>query len=120
MRPGDSLKERMAVNGYLLNGYCAMPSPFAAEIYARLGWDTVTIDMEHGSIGFYGAGDDGIRSRTAGADPEGGCGDHRNAARRRGARDHVRDDQHGGGGSRTGSCMQVSAARDAESAPAHA
>lgn len=55
MRPGDSLKERMAVNGYLLNGYCAMPSPFAAEIYARQGWDTVTIDMEHGSIGFDGA-----------------------------------------------------------------
>jgi 4-hydroxy-2-oxoheptanedioate aldolase len=52
MRPGDSLKERMAVNGYLLNGYCAMASPFAAEIYSRLGWDTVTIDMEHGSIGF--------------------------------------------------------------------
>ena len=45
----------MAVNGYLLNGYCAMPSPFAAEIYARQGWDTVTIDMEHGSIGFDGA-----------------------------------------------------------------
>jgi 2-keto-3-deoxy-L-rhamnonate aldolase RhmA len=39
MRPGDSLKERMAFNGYLLNGYCAMPSPFAAEIYARQGWD---------------------------------------------------------------------------------
>jgi 4-hydroxy-2-oxoheptanedioate aldolase len=52
MGPGDSLKERMAVNGYLLNGYCAMPCPFAAEIYARLGWDTMTIDMEHGSIGF--------------------------------------------------------------------
>jgi 4-hydroxy-2-oxoheptanedioate aldolase len=49
-----SLKERMAVNGYLLNGYCAMPSPFAAEIYARQGWDAVTIDMEHGSIGFDG------------------------------------------------------------------
>jgi 4-hydroxy-2-oxoheptanedioate aldolase len=29
-----------------------MPSPFAAEIYSRQGWDTVTIDMEHGSIGF--------------------------------------------------------------------
>ena len=55
MGPGDSLKERMAVNGYLLNGYCAMPCPFAAEIYARQGWDTVTIDMEHGSIGFDGA-----------------------------------------------------------------
>ena len=55
MRPGDSLKERMAASGYLLNGYCAMPSPFAAEIYSRQGWDSVTIDMEHGSIGFDGA-----------------------------------------------------------------
>jgi 4-hydroxy-2-oxoheptanedioate aldolase len=32
-----------------------MPSPFAAEIYSRQGWDSVTIDMEHGSIGFDGA-----------------------------------------------------------------
>lgn len=55
MRPVESLKERMAANGYLLNGYCGMPSPFAAEIYSRQGWDAVTIDMEHGSIGFDGA-----------------------------------------------------------------
>ena len=52
MRPEKSLKELMAVKGYLLNGYCSMPSPFAAEIYSRQGWDSVTLDMEHGSIGF--------------------------------------------------------------------
>ena len=52
MRPSQSLKERMAAKGYLLNGYCGMPSAFAAEIYSRQGWDAVTLDMEHGSIGF--------------------------------------------------------------------
>jgi 4-hydroxy-2-oxoheptanedioate aldolase len=49
------LKARLAARGLLLNGYIGMPSPFAAEIYARQGWDCVTIDMEHGSIGFDGA-----------------------------------------------------------------
>ena len=55
MRPGRSLKERVALNDYVLNGYCQISSPFAAEVYALQGWDSVTIDMEHGSIGFDGA-----------------------------------------------------------------
>ena len=48
----EVLSERLAANGYVLNGYCQMPSPAAAEIYARQGWDVVTLDLEHGSIGF--------------------------------------------------------------------
>ena len=51
MRPGDSLKERMAVNGYLLNGYCAMPSPFAVNLYEniqRLKLDVRQIAALHG------------------------------------------------------------------------
>ena len=38
--------------GYVLNGYVSMPSPAACELYAIQGWDSVTLDMEHGSIGF--------------------------------------------------------------------
>jgi 4-hydroxy-2-oxoheptanedioate aldolase len=55
MRLARSLKERVALNDYVLNGYCQISSPFAAEVYALQGWDAVTIDMEHGSIGFDGA-----------------------------------------------------------------
>ena len=47
-----TLKERLAEKPYVLNGYCAMPSAFAAEVYARAGWDAVTIDMQHGAIGY--------------------------------------------------------------------
>jgi 4-hydroxy-2-oxoheptanedioate aldolase len=46
------LRARLARSGYVLNGYCSMPSPAAAEIYARQGFDCVTLDLEHGSIGF--------------------------------------------------------------------
>jgi len=46
------LAARLARSGYVLNGYCSMPSPAAVEIYARQGFDCVTLDLEHGSIGF--------------------------------------------------------------------
>jgi 4-hydroxy-2-oxoheptanedioate aldolase len=41
----------------VLNGYISMASPAAAELYAMQGWDAITIDMEHGSIGFDAAVD---------------------------------------------------------------
>lgn len=31
-----------------LNGWSAMPSVIAIEAYAKLGWDCITIDMQHG------------------------------------------------------------------------
>lgn len=46
-----SLKERIAVKGYVLNGYCQMPGAFSAEVYSRQGWDCVTLDLQHGLIG---------------------------------------------------------------------
>ena len=48
----QSLKNRLEKNGYVLNGYVSMASPYSAELYALQGWDAVTLDMEHGSIGF--------------------------------------------------------------------
>jgi len=48
----QSLKNRLEKNGYVLNGYVSMASPYSAELYALQGWDSVTLDMEHGSIGF--------------------------------------------------------------------
>lgn len=46
-----SLKERIAAKGYVLNGYCQMPGAFVAEVYSRQGWDSVTLDLQHGMIG---------------------------------------------------------------------
>lgn len=47
-----SIKAVCGARGYVLNGYVSMPSPAACELYAMQGWDSVTLDMEHGSIGF--------------------------------------------------------------------
>ena len=50
MIPG--LTERLAKKGHVLNGYCAIPCAFSAELYARQGYDAVTLDLQHGLIGF--------------------------------------------------------------------
>jgi len=39
--------DRAAVNGWL-----AIPSSFAAEIMAHQGWDTLTIDLQHGVVDY--------------------------------------------------------------------
>lgn len=52
MPPYKSIKAIWRERGYVLNGYVSMPSPAACELYAIQGWDCVTLDMEHGSIGF--------------------------------------------------------------------
>ncbi len=34
------------------NGWLSIPSPLVAEIMARAGWDSITVDMQHGMLGF--------------------------------------------------------------------
>ena len=35
-----------------VNGWCAIPSSFSAEVMARQGWDSITIDTQHGLVGY--------------------------------------------------------------------
>jgi 4-hydroxy-2-oxoheptanedioate aldolase len=35
-----------------VNGWLAIPSSFSAEVMAHQGWDTLTIDMQHGMIDY--------------------------------------------------------------------
>ncbi len=35
-----------------INGWLAIPNSFAAEVMAHQGWDTLTIDMQHGVIDY--------------------------------------------------------------------
>ena len=35
-----------------VNGWCAIPSSFSAETMAHQGWDTVTVDMQHGVVDY--------------------------------------------------------------------
>lgn len=35
-----------------ISGWCYIPSPVSAEAMAMIGWDLLTIDMQHGMIGY--------------------------------------------------------------------
>lgn len=44
----NNLKKIWAAGGVVVNGWCAIPSGFSAEVMAQCGWDSITIDMQHG------------------------------------------------------------------------
>jgi 4-hydroxy-2-oxoheptanedioate aldolase len=45
---GNKLKEIWRAGGVALNGWLNIPSGFSAEVMAHAGWDSVTIDLQHG------------------------------------------------------------------------
>jgi 4-hydroxy-2-oxoheptanedioate aldolase len=45
----NALKRLLAEGRRGLNGWIAIPNSLAAEVYAAQGWDSVTIDMQHGA-----------------------------------------------------------------------
>ena len=44
-------RELLAQGRIVLNGWSVIPGGFLAEVMASLGWDALTIDMQHGIIG---------------------------------------------------------------------
>ena len=44
----NKLKARIAAGKANVNGWLAIPSGFSAEVMAQCGWDSVTVDMQHG------------------------------------------------------------------------
>src|SRR5262245_21308086 len=46
----NALKKKIADGVCCVGGWAAIPSAFATEIYAAQGWDSVTLDMQHGSL----------------------------------------------------------------------
>lgn len=46
------LKRRWAEGRATINGWLAIPSPFAAEVMAHQGWDSLTVDMQHGIVDY--------------------------------------------------------------------
>jgi 4-hydroxy-2-oxoheptanedioate aldolase len=51
MRP-NKLREIWRSGGAAVNGWLAIPNGFSAETMAHQGWDTLTIDMQHGVIDY--------------------------------------------------------------------
>lgn len=46
----NKLRSLWAANGSAVNGWLAIPNSFCAEVMALQGWDTLTIDLQHGLI----------------------------------------------------------------------
>ena len=44
----NHLKRRLQAGKACVNAWLAIPSGFSAEVMAQCGWDSVTVDMQHG------------------------------------------------------------------------
>ena len=51
MRP-NRVREIWQAGGAVINGWCGIPSGFAAEVMAHMGWDSLVVDMQHGIVGY--------------------------------------------------------------------
>jgi 4-hydroxy-2-oxoheptanedioate aldolase len=51
----NGVKSRWADGKPVLNGWLSIASSFSAEIMAAQGYDSITIDMQHGIVGYDGA-----------------------------------------------------------------
>jgi len=48
----NKLKELFKTGKPIINSWLAVPSSFSAEVMAQQGWDSLTIDMQHGLIDY--------------------------------------------------------------------
>jgi 4-hydroxy-2-oxoheptanedioate aldolase len=48
----NKLRKIIKDGGTIVNGWCAIPNSYSAEVYAHCGWDSVTIDLQHGPVDF--------------------------------------------------------------------
>ncbi len=54
MRP-NSLRQIHAAGRTIVNGWLSISSAYVAELAAHQGYDALTVDMQHGMVGFEGA-----------------------------------------------------------------
>jgi 4-hydroxy-2-oxoheptanedioate aldolase len=48
----NKLKALWADGKPTINGWCSIGNPFTAEIMAAQGFDSITIDMQHGALDY--------------------------------------------------------------------
>jgi 4-hydroxy-2-oxoheptanedioate aldolase len=53
----NELRRIIAGGGTVLNAWLSIPNAFSAETMAHQGWDSVTIDLQHGAVGYQAAVD---------------------------------------------------------------
>ena len=50
--PFGQLRKGLEAGRKFVNGFCSIPSPIVAELLARQGFDSLTIDLQHGLIDY--------------------------------------------------------------------
>src|SRR5258707_13117093 len=53
----NELRRIIAGGGTVLNAWLSIPNAFSAEMMSHQGWDSVTIDLQHGAVGYQAAVD---------------------------------------------------------------
>ena len=48
----NKLRELWDGGQHTVNGWCGIPCSFSAEVMAQAGWESVTVDMQHGLVGY--------------------------------------------------------------------
>jgi 4-hydroxy-2-oxoheptanedioate aldolase len=48
----NRVREAWAEGRAVINGWCGIPSGFAAELMAHMGWDSLVVDMQHGIVDY--------------------------------------------------------------------
>ena len=48
----NKLKKLWAAGQPTMNGWCSIGNPFTAEIMAAQGYDSLTIDIQHGALDY--------------------------------------------------------------------
>ena len=51
----NKVKQMMKDGKPVINGWCAIPSTASAEAMAHQGWDSLTVDMQHGLVDYSNA-----------------------------------------------------------------
>jgi 4-hydroxy-2-oxoheptanedioate aldolase len=46
------LKALWQQDAYAVNGWLSLPASFSAEVMAQQGWDSLTIDLQHGLVDY--------------------------------------------------------------------
>lgn len=48
----NNIRHILDKGGCVINGWVTIPAPFAAETLAQAGWDSITLDMQHGLMDY--------------------------------------------------------------------
>ena len=51
----NKLRQIWRDGGVVVNGWLSIPCGFSAEVMAHAGWDSLTVDMQHGLIDYQAA-----------------------------------------------------------------